>query len=102
MKGVVTAFQTLACLVLVASAAYRARSYAASDREVLALIYVAIYWLAPLALGGNLALYRSEALLLPAVVLVPRLPRATQIAFLIANTVLTIPMAILFFRSVLV
>jgi len=102
MRGVVTAFQTLACLVLVASAAYRARSYAASDRELLALIYVAIYWLAPLALGGNLALYRSEALLLPAVLLVPGLPRATRIALLIATTVLTIPMAILFFRGVLV
>ena len=61
-----------------------------------------LLWLAPLTMGGNLSLYRSEALLLPAVFLVPALPRWLQISLLAAAVVLSIPMAALFFRGVLV
>jgi hypothetical protein len=100
-KGFVTALQTLFCAVLAWSVFLRKRARA-QGRETPALIYVAIFWLAPLCLGGRLSLYRSEALLLPAALLVPALPRGLQLTLCAAAVALFIPMSWLFFTNVLV
>jgi hypothetical protein len=73
-----------------------------AERTTLVLLCVAAFWLAPLVLGGNLSLYRAEALLLPAVLLVPAFPRRLQLSLLAAAVALSVPMAWLFFRSALV
>ncbi len=72
------------------------------ERTSLVLLCAGAFWLAPLVLGGNLSLYRAEALLLPAVLLVPALPRTLQLALLCAVLALSAPMAALFFRGSLV
>jgi hypothetical protein len=40
----------------------------------LAMVQVLVFWAAPLAIGGQLSVYRSEALLVPAVLALRRLP----------------------------
>jgi hypothetical protein len=66
------------------------------------LLLVVALWLAPLALGGQLSLYRAESLLVPAVVLLARLPLAVVTALAIVATPSAFAMARLFFESVLV
>lgn len=72
------------------------------ERYSLILLYLGAFWLVPLTMGGTLSLYRSEAMLMPGVLLLPKLPRGMQIAFFGAAVILTIPMASMFFRRVLV
>ena len=72
------------------------------ERTSLVLLCVGAFWLAPLVLGGNLSLYRAEALLLPVVLLVPSLPRPLQLTLLGTALALSAPMAALFFRASLV
>jgi hypothetical protein len=91
-KGFVTAWQTLLTAILVALALCR--------RQIsLVAIYTAAFWIAPLLIGGPLSLYRSEALLLPAVLIVPK---RSQLAFMTLAIAVSIPMDVLFFRGVLV
>lgn len=99
-KGLTTGFQTLWCAILVIAAAVRARRD--SERDSLLIAYSIAFWIVPLAIGGELSLYRSEALLLPAALLVPRLSMALQCALAGTAFALSIPMAILFFKGVLV
>jgi hypothetical protein len=74
----------------------------AGARDALVALYVAVFWLAPLTLGGALSLYRAEALLLPAAALLPGAPRPIRAGFAAAALALSIPMGVLFFRGILV
>lgn len=101
-KGLVTGLQTLSVLALVIALGARARRWWAEPRASLLLLYGAAVWAAPLAIGGQLSLHRSEALLLPAALLLPGLPRPLQIAFTAAAAGLFLPMGALFFKGALV
>lgn len=68
----------------------------------LLLAYTLLFWATPLTLGGQLSLYRSELLLLPAALVVPSLPKPVQQGLLLAAVAISIPMDVLFFRGVLV
>lgn len=57
--------------------------------ERAAVPLVAVLWLSPLALGGTLSLYRAEALVLPAVILVARL----RVGWIVAAVVVAAPTA---------
>jgi hypothetical protein len=94
-KGFVTALQTLLSTVIAGAVFHEA----ARRRISLVSIYVAAFWLAPLLIGGPLSLYRAEALLLPAVLAVPR---RSQLALMAAAVAVSIPVDVLFFRGVLV
>jgi hypothetical protein len=72
----------------------------ALDRLVLCA--AACFWFFPLALGGDVHLYRSEALLLPAVLIWRRFPLSVQAYGLGVFTVLAYGMSVAFFRGVLV
>ena len=94
-RGLVSALQTLFCAVLVLS--LLARTHFKPT-----LLYVAAFWLAPLCLGGRISIYRSEALLLPAALLVPALPRSLQLALPAAAVALFVAMSVLFFGDILI
>jgi len=87
---------------LVGILGYKGGRSLSSERTSLLLLYVVTFWMAPLIAGGNVSLYRSEALLLPAVILLPTLPRWLQFVLLVAAVLLSVPMAALFFRGILV
>jgi Gpi18-like mannosyltransferase len=102
-KGFVTALQTLFTTALVAMIIVRLRETVRTLRPPLPLVYLLAFWLTPLVMGGNsLSLYRSEALLLPAVFLVPAFSRRAQYVLLVLAIALTVPMTVLFLQSVLV
>jgi hypothetical protein len=61
-----------------------------------------VFWIFPLMLGGRASLYRIESLLLPAVILLPRMPRWLQLSVAVITMALSYPMALLFFRNVLI
>lgn len=64
--------------------------------------FLIVYWLVPLALGGELSLYRAEAMLLPAAPLAKHLPLPVAIPVVVAAVYLSARMSLLFFRNVLV
>jgi hypothetical protein len=101
-KGFVTGLQTLLSAVMVLLLAVRELRRRWPERSSLAALCMGTFWIAPLALGGRLSLYRSDALLLPAVLLFPAFPRKVQLAFVGAAFALSFPMASMFFRAVLV
>jgi hypothetical protein len=114
-KSVASALQTLLCASLVVSLVVDALKRLREERpdgepgtplaeraRNLVLLYTLLFWAAPLTLGGQLSLYRSELLLLPAAFLVPSLPRRVQYGFLVAAVAVSVPMNVLFFRGVLV
>ncbi len=88
------------CVCLVVWAALRRRELVAAEHLVLSVTLW--FWLFPLALGAGLDLYRSEALLVPSVVLARRLPLPLQAMFLVAMVALAFAMSVLFFRRVLI
>ena len=63
-----------------------------------AALIVVSAWLMPLALGG-VSLYRSDAALLPGLLLTRRLPLAAQVAFAVAAALVSFEMNRLFFQS---
>jgi hypothetical protein len=65
-------------------------------------LFVLAYWWVPLALGGSLSLYRSEAVIVSAVPLARKLPVPILIVLLILAFILAAKMDVLFFRNVLV
>jgi len=69
--------------------------------ERVVLLYLAVFWLAPLALGSGIALHRAESLLFPSVVLWRRVPRPALLAFAVAGVAIFWAMGSLFFRSAL-
>lgn len=80
-----------------------ARRLRTGDRASLLLaLYTLAFWVFPLAMGSRVSLYRSEATLLPSVLLMEGLPRPV-IALALAGAVLVAwPMGVLFFRLLLV
>lgn len=95
-----TALVTVTVATLAGIAAFRWKVLSATERWA-ALALVA-FWLFPLSLGGSTSLYRIDSLLLPGVLLLPRLPVAGQAAIGVACVGLSYPMALLFFRGVLI
>ena len=65
-------------------------------------LYAAAFWIFPLALGSGVSLYRSEATLLPSVLLMEGLPRPVLALLLAAAVLVAWPMGVLFFRLLLV
>jgi len=65
-------------------------------------LYTVAFWLFPLLMGTGVSLYRSEATLLPSVLLAEGLPRPALALFLVAMSLVAWPMAVLFFRLLLV
>jgi hypothetical protein len=73
------------------------------DRASLLLaLYTLAFWVFPLAMGPGVSLYRSEATLLPAVLLMEGLPRPVIALALAAAVLVAWPMGVLFFRLQLV
>ncbi|MGH8976114.1 MAG: hypothetical protein ACRD0C_23240 [Acidimicrobiia bacterium] len=62
----------------------------------------ALTWLMPLSLGGELSLYRREGLVLPAVLLLPLLPRWLAVGLVVASAAVMVPISRQFFAGVLV
>jgi hypothetical protein len=93
--------QTLLVGVFVSGlAALRLRT---GDRaSLLVALYALAFWLFPLAMGPGVSLYRSEATLLPSVLLMEGLPRPVIALALIAAVLVAWPMGVLFFRLQLV
>jgi len=65
-------------------------------------LYVLAFWLFPLMMGPGVSLYRSDAALLPGVPLMRGLPRPALALALLAVLLVAWPMALLFFRLLLV
>ena len=97
-----TAGQTLLVLVLVIGASWVALRERSRLEMVLLGLYTVVYWSFPLILGGQLSLYRAEALLLPMVVLLAQGPPALLLAGMACALFLFLPMAQAFFQGVLV
>lgn len=96
--------QTLLVVVIVVVAVvmtvrYR-QSLGAGERAV--PILLAGLWLVPLTLGGDLSLYRAEALLVPCVILVVRSQRVVIWALALACAPVAFNMARLYFDNVLI
>ena len=62
----------------------------------------AAFWLAPLMVGGELSLYRAEALVAPVVVLIARAPTRVIAALVPVAAVVAFGMARLFFDGILI
>src|SRR5439155_8719545 len=69
--------------------------------ELLFLLWAAATWALPLS-QGNISVQRSQAALLPAAVLVARLPRPLLVVAIAAAVALSIPVARLYFDGLLV
>lgn len=82
------------CLCLLAGVVVHRRGLEPLDRLVVSATLW--FWLFPLTVGGDLKLYRSEALLLPSVLLARRLPVALQVIFLLIMMVLAYAMSLVF------
>ncbi len=99
--------QTLFVLILVASAAVAvaraAKAGTLGRLDLFVSLQTAAFWLLPLSLGGiTEGLHRRETTLLPLVLLTVRLPPAWQGLLAAAAAALTYPMALLFFRGILI
>ena len=82
------------------TAALRRRELLAAERMALAVAFA--YWLFPYFTGGSLSFYRSEALVLPMVVLIPRWPRWLSWPLVALLALVAFEMSRLFFLSTLV
>ena len=94
--------QTLFVLVLVLSLVWAATRAPRSESDSVLAVFLVAYWLIPLSLGGNLSLYRAEAVLLSGVPLARKLPVPMLCAVLLAALVISARMALLFFKGTLV
>jgi hypothetical protein len=65
-------------------------------------VVVVPLWLAPLTLGGDLSLYRAEALLFPVVILLARLRPWVSGALAVVAVPVAWRMATLFFEATLI
>ncbi len=71
-------------------------------KESWVVLATAALWLFPLTLGGQASLYRIESVLLPVVILLPRMPVWFRFALTGVLVAMSYPMAILFYRNVLI
>jgi hypothetical protein len=88
------------CLCLLAAAILQRSQLDPAGRLVLSVTLWS--WLFPLIPGGGVRLYRSEALLVPSVMLARRLPRLLQAVFLLVMVALAYAESVLFFREALI
>lgn len=95
-------FQTLLVLITVCCFVWAAWRSPRKHLDRVLVIFSVIYWLIPLCLGGNLSLYRAEAMLLPGVPLSAKLPLPVLILLLLLALVAASKVDVLFFRNVLV
>lgn len=98
------ALQTVLVLALIAATAFvlvRHRHRLTTLEAAAGLLAVAL-WIVPLALGGQLSIYRSEALLVPVVVLLRRLPAVVAAGFAAVAAGLAVAMDYLFFVNYLI
>jgi hypothetical protein len=65
-------------------------------------IFLLVYWLVPLTLGGQLSIYRAEAVLLPAVPLAAKLPLPVLVVVTLGAVYIASKMDVLFFSGALV
>ena len=80
-----------------------ARAVAGRDRSALLLaLYTLAFWVFPLAMGRGISLYRSEATLMPSVLLVQGASRGALALALVGFVAIAWPMGVLFFRLLLV
>jgi hypothetical protein len=92
------ALQRLLVLVILTAALFAARSAGRLGHlQVSVLVYLVLYWAFPLAIGPGVSLYRAESLLLPAVVLLRRLPWPALVLLTVAAAAVAYPMTRLFF-----
>jgi hypothetical protein len=102
-QGVQEGPQLQTLLVSVWVACLLARRFRAGDRAaLLPALYALAFWTFPLAMGSGVSLYRSEATLLPSVLLMEGLPRPAIALVLVAAVLVAWPMGVLFFRLLLV
>ena len=94
--------QTIFVLGLVVCFIWAAVRAPKSGLDRLFCIFLLTYWLIPLTLGGNLSLYRVEAMLLPAVPLARKLPLPVLVALVLSALIISGCMALLFFQNILV
>jgi hypothetical protein len=92
------AFVGALIILLLVHSAWRRRRV--SDLELLALAFAVAVWLFPLSLQ-TVDIYRSDALLIPAALLVRRLPLAVAAVATAGAIALSVPMAEAFFVRVL-
>jgi hypothetical protein len=91
----------LVALLVVGLVAHVVLFRAPTDREDrLFAGYLLVFWLVPLAVGG-IDVYRTDALLIPAALLLRRLPLPAQAVAVVAAVAVSIPMAEAFFTRVL-
>lgn len=95
------AFQTLLVAVtmvglIVAGAGRR------SQLDLLIFLFALTFWLFPLVMGSAVSLYRSEALLMPTALLLRHLPLRAQVVLASTFLLVAYPMAMLFYRALLV
>jgi hypothetical protein len=101
VRGPQAQFLLVASLVALGLAStYRRRPVGLIDSLVASCICT--FWLAPLLVAGSLSLYRSNALLLPLVVLLRDLPRPAQAVLVLIGATIAWVMAMLFYVSVLI
>jgi hypothetical protein len=92
------ALQRVLVLVILTAVLFAARRAGRlNSLEVSVSIYLGLYWLFPLVISSGIALYRAESLLLPAVVLLRRLPWPLLALLALAAAGVAYPMARLFF-----
>jgi len=94
--------QTLLVTAWVLAVLLAARPRLRERRTSLLVLFTVAFWLFPLALGPGVSLYRSEATLWPSVLLAEHLPRPALAALVAAMVLVAWPMAVLFFRLLLV
>jgi hypothetical protein len=70
--------------------------------DTLIALCICTFWVAPLLVAGSVTLHRSNALLLPLVVLLRDLSRLAQAALVLVATTIAWVMAMLFYVSVLI
>jgi hypothetical protein len=90
-------------LVLVALAAFvvtRVGSNRAFDGSPAVAVFVGLAWLAPLVIGGA-SLYRTDATLLPALILVRRVPPFATVALCVAAAPIAYLLDVRFFQGLL-
>ncbi len=95
----IPAVQTTLVLVIVAAAvAGAALSWETVFTRVV-LTLVLLCWAEPLILGGGIALYRTEVVLLPAVILLRRIPAPVVTAFVVLAAPIAYWISVLYFRA---
>jgi hypothetical protein len=95
----VPALQTTLVLLIVAAAVVGAVLSWQSVWARVALTLVLLCWAEPLILGGGIALYRTEVVLLPAVVLLRRVPAPVVAAFAVVAAPIAYWLAVMYFRA---